>query len=324
MITEAERFVVPVKAGRGVSSLVWEGNELVDWVRGGTRYRLDGSSLDPRANFAYRFDRAVAFPDGRFAVIYEQRGTKGLILKQGKILREIDRSFYCAGAYEYPVVLHRLRDGRDVIVHCPDEYCKLEVEEIESGQRLTAREGKPLDFFHSRLQVSPDGLLLLDAGWIWHPLDELQVFDIEAALSRPESLDENHGLRLGETMIEAHAAAFSTANRLIVAAENYNDEAHSIGVYDLSEGCLVSAAPLDEPAGTLMPVDDMALGFFEHPKLIDVRSGKVIRRWPEIDSGSQNSSIIGQADAPPPMALDPQNRRFAVAGPDAITVVQLG
>jgi hypothetical protein len=66
-------------AGR-VRSLHWDGDELVDWVAGGTRWRLDGVQMDPPVQYAYGFDRAVVSPSGRYQALYTECGTKGLIL----------------------------------------------------------------------------------------------------------------------------------------------------------------------------------------------------------------------------------------------------
>jgi hypothetical protein len=57
--------------------------------------------------------------------------------------------------------------------------------------------------------------------------------------------------------------------------------------------------------------------------MIDPWTGKVVRRWADLNTGEQNSCIIHHIEKPPPLALDPKNKRFAVAGLDAITVVQL-
>ena len=81
---------------------------------------------------------------------------------------------------------------------------------------------------------------------------------------------------------------------------------------------------LDSPAGTLMPMGDVAMSFYETPKLLDIATGKVLQHWPELSSGRQNSSIIWHVGRIPPIALDPLKRRFAVADLDNITVVQLG
>jgi hypothetical protein len=115
----------------------------------------------------------------------------------------------------------------------------------------------------------------------------------------------------------------------VVSGENYWDEddregEYFIGVYSVRANRVGSKVGITEPAGTLMPVGDRVVGFYQHPKLIDISTGEIGRRWPEIDSGSQNSSIIGRTDKPPPMALAPAGRRFAVAGSAGIVVIQLG
>ncbi|TGU36522.1 hypothetical protein EN795_36765, partial [bacterium M00.F.Ca.ET.152.01.1.1] len=66
----------------GIKSLCWRGDELVDWVGGGRSFAADGTERDPSVNYAYRFDAATASPDGRYAVIYERLGTKGLLLRK--------------------------------------------------------------------------------------------------------------------------------------------------------------------------------------------------------------------------------------------------
>ena len=81
------RIDIPLPKDHRVSSLCWDGDDLVDWIAGGTRYRLDGSSSPQAATWAHPFDRAVATADGRFQVICEAHGTKGLVLERGVTLR---------------------------------------------------------------------------------------------------------------------------------------------------------------------------------------------------------------------------------------------
>jgi hypothetical protein len=47
---------------------------------------------------------------------------------------EVDRSFYHAKDYDYPAALGRLPDGREILVHCPDAYNVLEIEELATGR----------------------------------------------------------------------------------------------------------------------------------------------------------------------------------------------
>src|SRR5262245_25979248 len=103
-----------------VKSLIWDGNDLVDWVAGGQRYRLSGETIRAYVNFAYAFDAAIASPSGDYVLIYSRLGTKGLLIRGGSIVREINRSFYCADVYECVAML-TIADGRELLAHCPEE-----------------------------------------------------------------------------------------------------------------------------------------------------------------------------------------------------------
>ncbi len=205
-----------------VRSLVWSGNELIDWVAGGARYGLDGSTRRGSVNYAYRFDAAVASTDGNFAVIYERTGTKGLVLRQSKIVREISRSFYHAHVYEYPICLWTREDGRNLMSHCPEGYSQIDIEDVETGERLTeTSEREFVDFFHSRLRVNPAGTRLLSAGWVWHPVDCVKFLDIPQKPEDTGALDRRWEASIHEHhmgYIEECAACWQADDRLIVAA----------------------------------------------------------------------------------------------------------
>ena len=324
---EKSRFRVPLTNGP-VRSLSWNGNELIDWAGGGRRFSLDGSEIRSHIHWAYRFDRAISSRDGTYQVIYETLGTKGLVLKGNKVVREINRSFYHANVYEFPVAILDLPDGGVGLAHSPDEYNELQIEEIEFGHQLTARDGKSPDFFHSRLQASPDGEYLLSAGWIWHPLDRALLFSVHEALERPEHLDEPLGLELPEEFFEINTAAFQSNNSLLLIGRREEDDESSIPFvcrYNFKDSRIEAKSRLEAVPGTIMPVGaDHFVGFHEHPKLFEIASGKIIQSWSELNSGKQISSIIGERDLPPPLALDPENKRFAVASEKEIVVVQLG
>src|SRR5207249_4053150 len=193
------------------------------------------------------------------------------------------------------------------------------------------------DFFHSRLAVNPAGTKLLSAGWIWHPFDTVNLYDVAVALSDPASLDRWHADSsgvLGESS-EINSAAFVNAHLLLATSGQGSDDWYddstearlqpgTIGLYDLERKKFLLVHPLEEDAGTLMPVSpEYAVGFYEHPKLIHVGSGRVLHRWTELNSGKQNSSIIWHQEPIPPLALDPANRRFAVADKEAITIITI-
>lgn len=284
----------------------------------------------PRVNYAYPFDAAIG--SGPYAVVYKRLGTKGLVLRNGEILREINRSFYHAEAYEYPICLARLASSRNVLIHCPEEYCRLEICDLDTGASLTLEDTRsPADFFHSRLVTDPSGAYLLSAGWIWHPFDSISLYRIEDALTNPRSLDGS-GL-WGPTATAISSAAFIDQDRIVLAAsgESFADEEdlaspdllrpNSLAVWSRADAKIVAQSPIAETAGTLMAIDSsFVVGFYEHPKVFAIDTGEVVARLPAVDSGRQASSIIHHIDPPPPLALDPLNRRFAIASRDEILV----
>jgi hypothetical protein len=161
------------------------------------------------------------------------------------------------------------------------------------------------------------------------------------ALANPDTLDIATG---PEADCGINAAAFVTRDTLLLASETDAedfaagenpppaDAPHAyprlrpgtLGLYGLTANQLRCIAPLHEPAGTLMPAGpDHAVSFFNHPKLLHVPTGQIALRWPDLQTGQQTSSIIHHISPIPPLALDPQNRRFAVAIQDRITIVQL-
>src|SRR5262245_34851130 len=85
------------------ASLLWDGDDLVDVVGGWRRWRSDGTEIAARVGWGYPFDQVVASPSGRFHVLYAERATKALVLDQGKIVRELNRSYSHATDYDYPM-----------------------------------------------------------------------------------------------------------------------------------------------------------------------------------------------------------------------------
>jgi len=329
MAMNVEESRIPAQ---GVLSLVWDGDELVDMARGGWRYPLDGDPVPNPISHGNLFDAAVALPDSPWSVIYTRRGTKGLVLRGGQLVREINRSYYCADAYEYPIVLFRLRSGREVLAHCPDEYCRLEIEDLATGELLTrSASRKPGDFFHSRLITSADGRYLASAGWVWHPIDAVAAYDVEAALVDPTHLD---GKGIGiDPWAEESSAAFTNDGRLLVALHGLDDDetlpklttTTELLTYDLAHPKNPSRIELDGRLGSLMAVGPRhILAMYEHPRLIDLTTRKVVRSWPHIHSGTQTSSILqGKLADPPPMAIDGRLLRCAFADDTGITVLRL-
>lgn len=319
-----------------VRSLCWLGDTLIDWAGGGARYTLDGRTIARAVTYAYRFDAAVVSPSGEFAVIYERLGTKGLVLERGQIVREINRSFYHAHVYDYPVALLRLPDGREAIAHCPEHYNQIEIEDVHTGEALTRSSGRrPADIFHSRLLVNTAGTRLLSAGWVWHPWDVVAVYDIAVGLADPSHLDE-FGL-MPRSGAEVSGATFLDDDTLLLVTseetdggddEDDDDDAlwkagpRACVAYDLRTHTAQMLGRAAETVGTCMPLGRTHIvSFYEHPKVIELATGAVVQRWPDLHTGTQRSSIAMGAKGQPPIALDAARQRFAVATDDAIHII---
>ncbi len=103
-----------------VRSLVWQSGKLMDWVQGNVEYALDGTKRGRTISYPFRFDAAVVSPSGAYVALYERLGTKAVILGPDGLFREVNRSYYHAHVYEYPILFFRLADGREALAHRPE------------------------------------------------------------------------------------------------------------------------------------------------------------------------------------------------------------
>jgi hypothetical protein len=314
-------------------SLFWDGDDLVDVVGGWRRWDADGTESPCRVGWGYPFDQAIVSPSGRFHVIYAERGTKAAVLDGGRVVRELDRSFAHAADYDYPVALGRLPDGREIVVHCPDAYNVLEIDDLVSGRRLTVGERRPVDVFHSRLAVSPDGRHLLMAGWVWSPYGVGQVFDLRAALAEPVVLDGRGVVPLYEAVdAEVAAACWLDGDRVVMAASDEEPleggdsgvlAPGQLGVWSVSAGAWLHRTAVGHPIGTMIARGDQIIGLNGNPRLIDPPTGSLVEEWPDVAVSRKNGSY-GVTHVPTPVgALHPDRKRLAIAQPDHIAVIEL-
>lgn len=315
----------------GVQTICWCEDHLVDWVSGCMAIELDGAIRESRVSYGYKFNAAVQSSCGRYAVIYEKCGTKGLVLRDGEIVREINRSYYHADVYEYPLAIYSRQNEEPVLAHCPDGYNVLVLEELVTGKPLIEGfDRESPDYFHSRLTVSSDGNALISAGWVWHPFDCLEAYDISQPLESITRLDSP--LKIPRIDGEVSSADFIDSSRILVCTsqESLDDDdfdgsavgPSSIAVINIKEANIESIVNDTLEHGTIYVLDgESFLSFYEYPKQISIRTGEVIRAWNHIDSGKQLSSILMGTELPPSIAVDRDNRRFAVAGEDTVSIV---
>ena len=314
----------------GLRSIAWAGDDLIDWLSG-RRIGLDGSVVEFGIGYGYRFDGSVGM--GEVGAVFETVGTKGRLMRwNGRVrqgnyidvgfdeIRELDRSYYHADHYDYPLCLLTLPDGREAIAHCPGQYDTLEIELLD-GTPLTRREGKAEDIFHARLAASPDGRWLVDNGWVWQPMAVICVYDVARALREPEHLSSvGLQLDLGDEFDGEAEAATISEDRLVVCG---GDERHVLSIVELPSGRNLATHRLAESPGTrLMAWDrDHVVALDTQPRLISLADGRIVHRWDEAGPAPRGTLTGVGEPAPPFVALDPSGPRFAIADASRVVVI---
>lgn len=315
------------------STLTWADDYLIDWANSGTVFLPDGQ-IKKLGNYylAFSFDSAISSSDGVYSVVYSRLGTKGLLLKNREILREINRSYYHAEVYEYPVAFAQLKDGRDILIHCPNEYNRLEFEEVETGLLLTKHTDRnPSDFFHSRLEVSPDNKTFLSKGWGWHPFDFVEIFDIEECIENPKALDKSK--LTPDVSAEICTASFITNELVLIGSPNdtepFDDEPSDklkngeIGIWNITTNEISGVLkPNCSVGGNLIAIDDtFAWELYQHPKIINFRTGEISEEIKEIYSGNQISSIIHTTKDLPLITFNRKTKQIAIGKDETIEIL---
>ena len=301
-------------------TIAWAGDEVVDWVS--LKNYGPGSSeiQQTQRGFGFPFNRAITSPDGQYAFVYQVLGTKGILLKNGEQLREINRSYYHAETYEYPAAFATV-DGVTYLVHCPVEYAQLDFENVETGALVTNIAGRqPSDVFHSRLEISPEGGYLMSKGWCWHPWDVVEVFDIRACLTNPLLLDKSD-LR-PDTYTELSTAGFISETTILLgaSAEEAMDDEELLPVppgyiarWDFIANTYADAVKVSGAFGNLFPIDaHRAWDLYKYPKIIDLDTGEVLDKLEALDTGLQHSAIIHYLDVVPAIAFNRRTGQVAV------------
>jgi hypothetical protein len=318
--------------GHKARSLLWSGDSIIDVAGGQAWVALDGTAKPSSTNWAFDFDRVVAAPSG-LRVLYTVLGTKGLVTTSRHKIREVNRSYYHANAYEYPVATGLLSDGTEVLVHCPDGYNRITIETLSRGERLCAASDNALDVFHSRLSLSPDGRYLLSAGWVRRPAGIAAVYDTLEATAHSSHLDGSGVLPPGSIAGEVEAACWLSPDLLAVSTnheeasldpEGEGLQPGQLGVWSLSEDTWVARHVFRGHTGTMHRLGRFAVCLYDHPRLVDPMTAKVVEEWPDLATGKQAGSIIWHLKDPvPPFAVDPAHHRFAVAHNDLVLVADL-
>ncbi|MBD2767653.1 hypothetical protein IC235_07085 [Hymenobacter sp. BT664] len=301
-------------------TIAWVGNEIIDWV---SLRKYGPAAAEPpqiSRKLALAFDRAITSADGQYAFLYQVLGTKGVLLRNGEPIREINRDEYLATGYEYPAAFATV-DGVTYLVHCPLEYCRIDFENVETGELVTNIPSRqPMDRFHSRFEVSPEGGYLLSKGWLWHPWDMVELFDIRACLANPLLLDESE--LSAPTNSELCSAGFISETQVLLGAsteEVMDDEEPSVvppghlAVWNFIANEFSQPLKVLAPFGNLFPIDaHRAWDLYQYPKIINLDTGEVMDQLETLNTGRQCSSIIRSIAPVPAIIFNRQTGQVAV------------
>lgn len=309
-------------------TISWHGEGFIDWASGGRYYSLDDESHDSviQRYSGVEWDAAVASPDGRYALIFARTGTKGLLFRDGQLLREVNRSYYQSSAYEYPAAFFAY-EGRVYLAHCPQEYNRLEFEDVETGDVPTdIPEREPSDVFISRLLVSPGQTRLLHQGWFWHPWGVVAAFDIGACMRNPRLLDTSQ--LSPETGAEIGSASFLDDETVLLAAtdQGMDEEGelgpHQLAWWDLRTNALSAPIAAPDYRGLVVAISrERAWDLGGHPKLLNLTTGAVEQQWEGVNSGQQNSAFY--PDTTVQVAYSPDRRVLVVKTAETVEVIRL-
>lgn len=303
-----------------LGTIDWLHGNIIDWRTGGKKYFINGAEEIQHIEYyyAFGFDGSITSQDGRYALLYKRFGTKAILLRDGIALREINRSYYHAETYEYPAAFISL-DEHTYLVHCPSKYRQLDFENVETGEIVTnIKDRNPNDIFHSRLKVSPDNKYLMVNGWVWHPLDTVQLYDIAACLKNPLLLDETESImRFGA---EINTASFINNEQILVGStdeESWDDEVlpalpqKHIAVWDFRNNKLLHTVKVNTAFGNLFAINkDYAWDMYLFPKIIHISTGEIIASLENVNTGKQNSSISN--DDNPQICFNKETGQIAV------------
>ena len=160
---------------------------------------------------------------------------------------------------------------------------------------------------------------------------------LHAALADPRVLDRLVGSEQSRTagLAEETSATWLDDDTLLVGSSDHVEDADEIADLELAPRLLPNALALldtrtkrytacielGEPPGTSMAMgQEHVVTFYRRPRLVSLRSGRVVHEWNDLPTDELDSSIVrGRSHAV--FALDPANARFALQVDDRIEVV---
>jgi hypothetical protein len=133
--------------------------------------------------------RLYVSPNDQFVVIVNDFSTDGLVfdIKTGLVTMKLQRDSYYEEQTYFPIAFFQHK-SRVLLIH-GTEWNRLDISDPLTGELLTQRapfdeNGNKrsihyLDYFHSRLRISPDNEWVVEDGWIWHPFGSVRLWNVK-------------------------------------------------------------------------------------------------------------------------------------------------
>lgn len=186
--------------------------------------------------------------------------------------------------------------------------------------------------FHSRLQLNTHQTQLLSKGWLWHPWDIIQTFDISACFLNPHLLDKAPYLQ-SNFGTEISDACFLDSERILLlssAEQPLDDELIPplpplhLAIWDLRTQQVQYCVSCKGHYGHLFAIsEDFVWDIFEFPKIVHIKTGKIFAQETTIYTGKQASSIIGYLEKSERVQVmqHPSTKQLAILTQDTIELL---
>jgi hypothetical protein len=144
---------------------------------------------DGDSHFGKPKHRLHSSADGRYAAIVVDRGRSGIVVEtqSGTPTMHLHGGDYYEETVPFSACFVRFSGG-EAFVH-RTAWNRLDAADPASGRSLTERYIAPyeaggqrpahyLDYFHGQLLPSPEGSLIFDDGWVWHPSSVPRIWSV--------------------------------------------------------------------------------------------------------------------------------------------------
>ena len=311
-----------------IETLCWSNNILTDWANCGTQYHPD-LTVTELNSIRYGngfFNSSITSDDGKYVVLYQKFGTKGIILKNGLIIREINRSFYYANDCEYPVCIFSI-NNRTILAHCPINYNEIVFEDIESGVNLIDfNDSESSDFFHCNFETNDDNTFLISKGWYWHPVFSIKLYNLNEIFNNKKFVEyENVFLELKADIC---GASFIDNQNILLGINSLNLNKEIINnckvtIFNIVNNSFSEFKNLNFEIGKdVFVINEMlAWDFYKSPKIFNYKNGDLVKIFDDIFTGYENCNYINETEEFIKILFNKNDKSVAIIKPNGIEIL---